>query len=489
MGTKIQQLGTKVVRAAKWTTAASISMGILQVLQLLLLGRFLNPEQMGHFAIIHILYGIGIIFSDGGVGNALIHRKQISRFDREMLYAYSCIWGFSTGMVFLGLAPVFALLYEAPELINGIRSIAFCCLVLPFGSQPLMLLQRKLKFGPLIVAEIIAKSCALFVIIIGGIKGYGFLSAVLSLVVDTLLRTILYLVLGIRHFPLGLKISFSGIGYYAIFGLYQIGEKITNFLSERSDQLIVGLLVSPETLGYYSLASNIIVQPMARINPIITRIGLPVLSRLQDKKVKLKKVYFSIIHLTAIISLPFLAGVVVVANPVIPLLFGEQWLPVVPFIRLLAIAAVIKILSNPSGMLLIATGNVRRVLFLTIAVFIIQTPLLFIGTMHFGGIGAAVFQIVIQFVFIPIEYAAIYKYLFGPCIRDWVRALWFPLVSVVAMVCVTWLYTIYIIKQESLMVTSISSIALGCFFYGALIFVFRRTYYKNMYHSIVSFTE
>ena len=59
-----------------------------------------------------------------------------------------------------------------------------------------------------------------------------------------------------------------------------------NYFNSRIDQLVVGTLLGSQALGYYSMAFNLVLQPISRINPVLTQVAFPVLSKVLSDTVR-----------------------------------------------------------------------------------------------------------------------------------------------------------------------------------------------------------
>ena len=55
------------------------------------------------------------------------------------------------------------------------------------------------------------------------------------------------------------------------YGIYQLGSQTINQLRTQADALIVGKVMGAEMLGIYSLAKELILQPLKLVSPVINR--------------------------------------------------------------------------------------------------------------------------------------------------------------------------------------------------------------------------
>jgi O-antigen/teichoic acid export membrane protein len=76
---------------------------------------------------------------------------------------------------------------------------------------------------------------------------------------------------------------------------------------------------------------------MNSVNEPINSIAFPMFSRLQDSPERCKVGLRHSIKISIFFVAPLMTGLAIVAHPLILLLFGEKWLPAVPFLRIMAI--------------------------------------------------------------------------------------------------------------------------------------------------------
>lgn len=114
------------------------------------------------------------------------------------------------------------------------------------------------------------------------------------------------MLVGWRLWQPAFKFRLTGLMGYLKFGLFQMGDSTLNFFCSRADQLLVGTFLGAETLGFYSLASNLTLLPSSRINPIFTRVAFPIFAKVQDDIDRLKRGYMTVLRIVSVISAPIL---------------------------------------------------------------------------------------------------------------------------------------------------------------------------------------
>lgn len=186
---------------------------------------------------------------------------------------------------------------------------------------------------------------------------------------------------------------------------------------------MVGSLLGTQALGYYSMAFNLVLQPISKINPILTSIAFPVLTRFKSQPERLKAGYLNMLNLVATINAPLLFGVSAVAPLLIPLLIGEQWIPAIPIIQVLAIYAFIRSLGNAGGSLILACGRAELSLQWNMMLTLFIPITIFVSAHFFGLIGVAIGLVLLQVILFFVWYFRIVKLLIGPCIILYINSI------------------------------------------------------------------
>jgi len=194
-------------------------------------------------------------------------------------------------------------------------------------------------------------------------------------------------------------------------------------MNSNLDYILIGSLLGIEQLGYYTLAYNLIIRPAQKINPIITRVGFPVFSKIQDELDKLKKGYFKIIQLLSLVNFPVMVIFAVLSPIFIPIIFGDQWLHSIILVQILSIVGLLRSIGNPIGSLLLAKGRADLGFKWNLSLFIIQVPGLYIGAMLGGAIGVAISFVCLMILYSIFNYTILIKKMLGPCLKEYLLSL------------------------------------------------------------------
>ncbi len=474
MGESHERLGTRAVSGVKWTALSSITTGIIQYVQVFALSQFVTPGEFGLIAILFICYAVGMAFCDGGTGNYIVQRTDLTALEFAAIRLWNICWGCAVCATFWISAPLIARIFAAPAIRPLLRLLAASFCIAPLGTPALFRLQRSMRFRALCIIESAGKLAGLAIIITGGVRGMGMQAAIVGIVADSAVRAVGAVLLSPESFFASLKTDARLFARFVQFGFYQMGERLSGLLSERLDQLLIGALIGPRQLGYYSLAHTITVQPLLRINPVLNRVSLPLLARVQDDPARLSRIYFSTLKALSIAATLILGLMAALSSAYMPWIFGEQWRPAAPIVSALCIVSFLRTITNPNGNLLLARGMASRSFHFSIGLFGVQTPLIVAGAYYWGVWGVIAGLLLVQCAFLYLEYKAILEYILGPCLDRVVEAVVFPFTACLAMAAGLAGFVSAVSPVLPNWGAALAGGALGTAFYAGVLYFFKR---------------
>jgi len=93
------------------------------------------------------------------------------------------------------------------------------------------------------------------------------------------------------------------------------------------------------TVGLYSMAEEIALLPGTKITTVVNMLCSPMMAELQTNIESMRAAFYRAVRMTAVIVVPASAGMALVADEMVAVLLGPQWLPAVPVLRLLCLYA------------------------------------------------------------------------------------------------------------------------------------------------------
>jgi O-antigen/teichoic acid export membrane protein len=356
----------QAAKSVKWTALSMAVLGISQLIQLILFARFLDPEGMGLFAIVLVVFGFLQAFNDLGVGNAVIQSNTADRRQFEVIYLINIFIGLGLASLYYFLVENISLFLGMPDVEPYLKGLAVAIFLTTFFSLYRALLQKNMRFD--IIAKVDFIASFVFVAMIFTLLniGMGLSSLLYGLIAQYGVYCIIYTLLGSRIFftpracfKMGDKEFRSSVLNLYKFGFYQVLERMLNYASTSVDRLLIGKCLGADAVGKYNLAWQIVVFPLSKLNPIVNNISFPLYSKLQDDKKELSITYDVTIKIVSYVTIPFYMFLCHFSEPFVFLVFGSGWDSTATIVSILAVSGALKATSSPGGSLMLSRGLVR----------------------------------------------------------------------------------------------------------------------------------
>lgn len=299
---------------------------IVVVVQTIVLGRLLGPVEVGVYTAGSVLTGFLLVFSQGTLAQALIHREH----DIEDAANTVLVVTFATGLLLaLGVlvtAPVIGMLFhnERAGQISAATSglmLLYLCL-----SVPEALMQRAFQFRQRMIIQPAAKIAFAGVSILFAVWGYG----AWSMVVGSYASVLVLLVLSwwmARWRPFRGHFSVRLWRQMAAFSFPLVLEHMADSIRDTFQQVLLGRRLGTADLGQYRYGYQMAGMPAMAIVEIFGYLLFPAFARLSADGARLRDAFLRALGWTWFAVLPLAAVLVVASQPVAVLLLGVQWHP------------------------------------------------------------------------------------------------------------------------------------------------------------------
>lgn len=428
-----EPLRSQALAGTRWTALATAVGTGLQLLQVAVLARLLAPADFGLMALVLVLLGFMQSYADLGLSQALIAHGPVRPARFAAFYWLNIISGIGLFAALCALAPPLATLLRTPDLAPLLPWAGASLLILPWGQGFQTLLQKDLRFKPIAQAEMAGSVAGAVVAVTSAMAGAGVYALIWGQLANALVRTAPIAVQGWRQHAPALHLSLAELRGDLRFGIYQMGERTLGLINTRLDQLLIGAVLGSEALGYYNLAWQMTLQPLARLNPVVMRVAFPLFARIQNEQPRLRRGYFQAQRLLGAVNFPLFFGLAVLAPVFVPTVFGARWAPAVGLVQLLAGVALFRAIGNPVGALLLSQGRAGLGFAANLVISLLQVPAVVAGA-HFGGaMGVAAALLALQAGFFGLAYPVLIRPVLGPCATAYLGSIGRPLLAAAIM--------------------------------------------------------
>ena len=259
-------------------------------------------------------------------------------------------------ILFMSAASVAHLMGD-PRVAPLLQAVSLCFGIEGFGLTFLILLKRDLDFRKTSVMSSFALLVGAVVTLVLALMHWGVWSLAVGALATAIARTGLAVKCGRRQHPMKARLRLGELGDFLRFGLFQAAQTLVVRVSERFDQIILGILSGATGVGLYSVAYSISSIPVVHALPVL---AMPVVSALaraaRGSDAQLARGYLLAMEVAMTINAAISFGLVVVAPNLVAVVLGDRWLDIIPLVQLLCIATLWHAFYSLSGSLMIAKG-------------------------------------------------------------------------------------------------------------------------------------
>lgn len=385
-------LRQKAIRGVKWTSLSSVVVAVVQLLQLIILAHYLDASDFGLMAIVSVIIGFSALFMDMGISASIIHKQDISHEQLSSLYWLNVASGIFLFLCIYILSPYIASFYHERELIPLMKILAVTFIVTGIGNQYGILLQKLLRFDLIAKISIVANVFAFLIAVILAVNDFGVYALVYATLGRSIATTAINVLIGIKEHRPSLIYRHKSILPMISFGMFQMGERSLNYVNSQFDVILIGKLLGVEALGVYTVAKNLSMRPAQIINPVITKVTFPIMAKVQDDILRLRSIYLKTINYLSSINFPMYLLIAILAEPIILLLFGEEWSDAIILLQILSVYGALRSTGNPIGSLQLARGRADLGFYWNLAMFLAMPLVIYIGS--FWGISGVAYSLV-----------------------------------------------------------------------------------------------
>ena len=359
----------------------------LTLARLAFIARFLAPAEIGSYQLALLVIAIGEIFTETGINLMLLkHPKKLTEY-LDTAWVVSIIRGLLISSAVVALTGAVSRYYQSPALATFLYVSALIPFFRGFINPAIISFQQNLQFGR---ESALRLGLQLVDILIGAVLAWYLQSAV-GLIIGLLVGVMAEVVFSFMLFPQWpnpLRANFALVRRLYQETKYIIGNGILHYLTENLDDLVIGKVLGTAGLGLYHAAYRLASAVTNDFGAIIGQVLYPIYARHHASRTKVGplvvKASLLALGFYGLVGLPLL----LFTQPIVWLLLGNQWLVIVPLVRLLFIAGVIKSFTTSWNPLAILADRLRQHVILNlITIFVMVGGILWISP-RFGLVGA-----------------------------------------------------------------------------------------------------
>jgi O-antigen/teichoic acid export membrane protein len=381
----------------------SLSGAVLQLLSGIIVVRLMPPAEYGVLTLAVVLISTLATLSNMGFGNGTpqlmskyLAVKDHSRVRGIVLATLGIVAGVSGVLTLLvfGLAEPLAVLFGKPDLADVLRPLSFILWISAMDIAINGVFRGFALAWPRVLFDEILNR----VLRVGGLLlvawfGLGLMGVVGVTIATTLITLSAFCFYAWKVIPRlipSVRAVWGG-RELVIFSIPLFGNNVIEILMISASTLLLGYFKSADQVGLYNVAATLarlLEMPLAAL----AFIYLPIATKVHTGQgiQEVEKLYHSSTKWIMLISLPVLLAILLDAEFIVGLMFGQAYIPAANVLRILALGYFMHAALGPNGMTLLAFGA-RRAIFLSTGLAALVNIVLGVMLMPvWGATGAAI---------------------------------------------------------------------------------------------------
>lgn len=379
-------------KAFIWDFFGKITTHGMSFIVSIFLTRLLEPSDFGLIAMAMVVIGIASIFTDIGLGGALIQRKNVNSIHFSSVFYFNIFIGLILTIITYFFSSEISKFYNNSQITFLIKILSILFILNSFSSIQEVILRKELKFDILTKINLISAFISGIIGIILAFLGAGLWSLVTQILTQRILYTIF--IWSANNWRPKLEFSWKALRQLWGYGFRMFLSGLLDKIYSQIDTIIIGKQFQPAILGYFNRAKSLNKMIITYSSSSLVSVLFPILSKVQNDLPRFINIVIKSFGIINFITFMLIGGMYVISHEIILLLYGEKWLQSVYYFKLLILSGFAYPISALLVNVLSSRGNSKAFLRLEIYKKLIGTISLIV--LCYYGIKMFLYALIIQ---------------------------------------------------------------------------------------------
>ena len=360
----MDNLKSKGIKAFIWDLGGKLLIQGIGFIITIILARLLEPSDFGLIAMIMVVIGIAQVFTDVGLGGALIQKRKLLPIHYSSVFYFNILIATCLTLITYFSADLIATFFDNRTLIPLTQSVSLLFIISALSSVQSIRLRRQLNYTLLTKVSFMSSLLSGAIGVVLAINGIG----VWSLIAQVILQGIFYnlIIWSYSEWKPSLTFSLKALMQLWKFGFRMFLSSVLDAIFTRLDFLIIGKVFSASTLGYFQLAKQFNSLVIKYSSGSLMAVMFPLLSQVQKDLPRFQNIILKSLNILCFVVFLLLGFLYLTAEDLITFLFTEKWLPSVEYMKILILSGFGIPISSLLVNVLSSRGNSRAFLNLEI---------------------------------------------------------------------------------------------------------------------------
>lgn len=468
--------------AIKKSVSSKMLTYLIQLFVLMLYSRMFTPAEFGVIALLHVFVVFFQLFTEVGIGPALINKDEIFENEKNGIFTFTIILGVFISILFYFFSFYLNSFYERTDLHLIAVFISGSIIFQSASIIPVVGYRREVKFFRLACIDIISEVVAALIVLVFWNYDYG----LIALAVRPLALSVTKFFF-VWYFSKETKIGRCYIGAQvhhiksiAKFSTYQLIFNIINYFSRNLDNILIGKYFGVASLGIYDKSYQLMKYPLMLITFAMNPAIQPVLTKYKHNLLLIENEHNNLAMKLLIIAVPIALLLGTNSTDIVTIVLGESWLSVAPIMEVLALIIPVQMVMSTSAAFFQSINKPKLLMYTGMVSAINNVAAIMIG-IHLGTIQDVAKLICFSFSFNFIStYFILYKWGFKSSFNPFFLKLGFVLLKYLPLCTLLYLFSINLNVVGDGLLLSVIRVAINFVLLLLIMLIFNRTELKQL---------
>ena len=313
-----------VRNAAAWAIASQYTAFAVQFVTSVVLTRlFIKPADLGLFSVAFSAVMLVSFMQEFGVARFISGERELTPEKIQTAFTISTAFAWGVAVLCLLAAKPIAMIYDDERLLPLTLVIASSYLLVPLAIVPQALCQRRLDYRSNTMIEVGAALANAITSLTMAALGYGAMALAWGAFAQQGARLLISQWRGGWRLPWPPRVA--GARPVLEIGATNSVLTIGSSMIIRSPELVIGKVISHAAVGLFSRATGLALQLRQLVAGAVGNVFFPAFRRVRDAGEPLGPPYIKVVAAYTGVTWPAMAGIAVLARPLVSFLYGPNW--------------------------------------------------------------------------------------------------------------------------------------------------------------------
>jgi PST family polysaccharide transporter len=278
------------------------------------------------------------------MGAALVRLKDLRSEHISSIFVMNVAFSAAAAVALIVSAPMIGRFYGRPEVGWLLPLVAIDFALGAYSMIQQALLKRDLRYREMATIGALDATVSAVVSLMFALSGFRFWSLVLGDIAGGTVR----LIYGVRLVGWHARFRFERAAARDLsnFALGSYVRGMLEHLTRNVDNLVVGRTLGVSALGFYDKAFSSINKLYENMTTVGPNVSFRIFAIIQDEPDRFRRAYRKVIMTATLVSYPVFGVIATMAPHLVPVAFGQRWLPAVVPMQVLCVSFSLKALNQ-----------------------------------------------------------------------------------------------------------------------------------------------